>query len=113
MIVELRESADAIAHARDRLEAPTAVEETRAIVESSFAALQQIRETALTRSLSPGLAGAESFALRELSAARRHQMLAGQGRDTSRAACELALRSLGRALDALLAELIPWSLSPR
>jgi hypothetical protein len=74
--------------------------------------VQRIHEATHSRSVSPGLVRAEAFALRELAAARRHQDLAVKSGDTCRAACELALRSVIRALDTLLAELIPYSLAP-
>ncbi|HWA76282.1 MAG TPA: hypothetical protein VG937_28275 [Polyangiaceae bacterium] len=112
MVVTLRENADSMAARLQRLDAATALTETRALVESACAAVQRIHETTHTRAASAGLARAEAFALRELAAARRHQDLAGKSGETCRAACELAVRAVLRALDTLLAELIPYSLAP-
>lgn len=111
LVVGLRENADALGHARQTLDAATTLTETRALVEAACDAVQRIHE-ATHHSMSPGLVRAEAFALRELAAARRHQDLAGKSGDTCRAACALALRSVTRALDTLIAELIPYSLAP-
>ena len=99
MVVTLRENADSMAARLQRLDAATALTETRALVESACAAVQRIHETTHTRAASAGLARAEAFALRELAAARRHQDLAGKSGETCRAACELAVRAVLRALD--------------
>lgn len=108
-LVELREAADFLA--RDRARPPAAIlEETRHLVELTFNVLPLIH--AANHLLLGNLAQAETFALRELAAARRHQELAARSTETCRAACELSLRALIRAIDALLAELIPHSMVP-
>ena len=111
LVVGLRESAEALAQARQTLDAATTLAETRTLLQAVCDAVQRIHE-ATHHSVSPGLVRAEAFALRELAAARRHQDLAGKSGDTCHAACELALRSVTRALDTLIAELIPYSLAP-
>jgi hypothetical protein len=85
--------------------------ETRLIVEAVFAEIPRIHDVA-HGPLSQTLAKAESFALRELTAARRHQDLAARSAGTCRAACELSLRAITRGIDALLAELVPHSMVP-
>lgn len=114
LVVGLRENADTLATSFQRLDAASALSETRTLVESACAAVQRVHETTTSnsRSASPGLVRAEAFALRELAAARRHQDLACRSGETCRAACELAVRAVLRALDTLLAELIPYSLAP-
>jgi hypothetical protein len=111
LVVNLRESADSLSGARHTLEPAALLTKTCALVEAACAAVQHIHETTQGRA-APSLAQAEAFALRELAAARRHQDLAAKSGATCRAACELAVRSVTRALDTLLAELIPYSLAP-
>ena len=79
--------------------------ETRTLIESTLATIARLHDGG--RLLEPGVALAENFALRELAAARRHQELAARSEGTCRAACELSLRALTRAIDSLLAELLP------
>lgn len=112
LVVGLKDSVDTFVTVRQTLDAAATLAETRNLVEAACAAVQRVHEAAQTRTASPGLARAEAFALRELAAARRHHELAVKSGDTCRAACELALRSVTRALDTLLAELIPFSLAP-
>ena len=112
LVVNLRENAESLAAVRHTLDATSMLSETRTLVESACSAVERVHEATQARSASPGLARAEAFALRELAAARRHQDLATKSGETCRAACELALRSVTRALDTLLAELIPYSLAP-
>lgn len=108
-LVELRESADFLA--RDRLRDPASVlAETRQLLESAFAAIPRIHDGGHT--VEGKLAQAETFALRELAAARRHQELAARSVETCRAACDLSLRALIRAVDSLLVELVPHSMVP-
>ncbi|MFZ5895768.1 MAG: hypothetical protein ACOY0T_32225 [Myxococcota bacterium] len=108
-LVELRESADFLS--RDRSRDPASLlAETRQLVEAVFAALPRIHDG--TRVIEGGMAQAETFALRELAAARRHQELAARSASTCRAACDLSLRALIRAVDALLVELVPHSMVP-
>lgn len=108
-LVELREAADFLA--RDRSRAPASVlAETRQLLEAVFAAMPRIHDG--TRPVEGGLAQAETFALRELAAARRHQELGARNVETCRAACDLSLRALIRAVDSLLVELVPHSMVP-
>ena len=107
-LVELREAADFLA--RDRSRPPTStLDQTRQLVEAAFNALPVVHDAnhALGK-----VAQAETFALRELAAARRHHDLAARSPETCRAACELSLRALIRAIDALLTELVPHSMVP-
>lgn len=108
-LVELREAADLLA--RDRSCAPAStLAQTRQLVEAAFNVLPLIHDG--NHALVSGVAQAETFALRELAAARRHHDLAARSAETCRAACELSLRALIRALDALLAQLVPHSMVP-
>jgi hypothetical protein len=108
---ELRDAADTLAKARG-LDARSTLTETRALLDAAAAALQRVHRMNQNQTPPASLLQAETFALRELAAARRHQELASRSPDTCRAACELALRSLLRAIDTLLVELIPNTLSP-
>ncbi|MGC4089130.1 MAG: MFS transporter [Polyangiaceae bacterium] len=108
-LVELRESADFLARDRAR-DAASMLTETRQLLEAAFSALPRIHDGG--RTLEPGMAQAETFALRELAAARRHAELAARSNETCRAACELSLRALTRGIDSLLTELVPHSMVP-
>ena len=108
-LVELREAADFLS--RDRTRQPASVlAETRQLLEAAFAAIPRIHDG--NRAVEGGLAQAETFALRELAAARRHQELGARSVETCRAACDLSLRALTRGIDALLVELVPHSMVP-
>jgi len=108
-LVDLREAADLLSRTRS-CEPATLLVETRKLVESTLATIPRIHDGG--RLLEPGLAQAENFALRELAAARRHQELGVRSEGTCRAACELSLRALTRAIDSLLTELLPHSMVP-
>lgn len=109
---ELRDAADTLAKARGQVDAPSTLKETRALLDAASSAMERVHNISQERTPTPGLAQAEAFALRELAAARRHHDLASRSPETCRAACELSLRSLVRAIDTLLVELIPNTLSP-
>lgn len=108
-LVELREAADFLTRDRGRTAAST-LEETRQLIEAAFNALPLIHDGNYL--LQGEIAQAETFALRELAAARRHHELGARNVESCRAACELSLRALMRAIDSLLAELIPHSMVP-
>jgi len=108
-LVELREAADLLSRTRSG-ESAALLAETRTLIESTHTTIARIHDGG--RQLEPGVAQAENFALRELAAARRHQELAARSVGTCRAACELSLRALTRAIDSLLTELLPHSMVP-
>ena len=109
---ELRDAADTLAKARGQVDAPSTLKETGALLNAASGALERVQSFSQDHTPTPGLAQAQAFALRELAAARRHHDLASRSPETCRAACELSLRSLIRAVDTLLVELVPNTLSP-
>ena len=109
---ELREAADTLAKARGQIDAQSTLTETRALLDAASTAMQRLHAASQDQTPPATQLQAETFALRELAAARRHHELATRSPETCRAACELALRCLLRAVDNLLVHLIPNTLSP-
>lgn len=112
LLVELREAADRLTSAYTQIGPEIMVSQTSNLIDAAFTAVRRVSDSETLQPLPPEVAQAEAFALRELAAARRHHGLAGRSPETCRAACELALRCLLRAIDTLIAKLIPHTLAP-
>jgi hypothetical protein len=111
-LVELKESADTIARFGLVRDPNGLLLETRKLLDGVAGALP-LGDRLDASLCTPGLIRAQALAMRELTAARRHQDLAGKSEGARQAACELALRSLVRAIDIWLPELVPHSIAPK
>jgi hypothetical protein len=112
LLVELRESAERLSTSHNQIGSVVVLAESATLIEAALTAVHRVRESDKIQALPPEVAQAEAFALRELAAARRHHALASRSPETCRAACELTLRCLTRAVDTLLAKLMPHTLAP-